>query len=99
MTRTPDEIYDEIRATPLPASSPSTLAERLAYAESHVVHYQRMQELWDELSSALIDDWSKPRWGFSAALGASGYAYEQKTRCEAIAARYREMLASEKVAT
>jgi len=97
MTRTPDEIYDEIRATPLPASTPSTFAERLAYAEAHVAHYQRIQELWDELGDVILGGAGAPRWGFSAVLAASGYAYERKVRSEEVAARYREMLESEQV--
>jgi len=96
MTRTPEEIYDEIRTTPQPAASPSTLAERLAYAEAHVVHYRRIQELWDEIADVLGDERDVPRWGFSAVLAAAGYAYEQRARCEEVAARYREMLESER---
>jgi hypothetical protein len=96
MTRTPDEIYDEIRATPLLASPPSTLAERLEYAEAHVAHYRRIQERWDELSDAILRDGDAPRWGFSAVRAASGYAFERKARSEEIATLYRQRLESEK---
>lgn len=98
MTRTPDEVYEEIRTTPIPTASPrTTLAEKLAYAESHVAHYQRIGELWDELGDAILRDHDAPRWGFSAALAASGYAFERKVRSEEVATSYREMLESAKV--
>lgn len=102
MTRTADEIYEDIRALALtvePSAPTAPLAERLATAEAFLAMHRQRQTLWNELASALMrrGGGDPPAWGLAAALGAADGAMEQAFRSEDSVERLRELLAAEPV--
>lgn len=92
MTRTPDEIYEEIRAVPQSSFSMDLPAvEKLAYAEAQVARWVRVGALWGELYYSLHSTLGTPAWGIAAASGAQAEAFERQLRAE----EYRDRLVSD----
>jgi hypothetical protein len=94
MTRTPEEIYEEIRAVPQPPFSKGLpAAEKLAYAEAQVARWVRVGALWGELYYSLHSTLDTPAWSIAAASGAQAEAFERQLRAE----EYRDSLVSDQV--
>jgi hypothetical protein len=97
MTRTPEEIYEEIEATKRDREAlgyGSTVGERLDLAERHRTAYERERDLWTELADALVAGPRATRepWMVAAASAASSNAMEGVFRAEASIERLRERL-------
>lgn len=98
MTRTPEEIYEEIRSLELPRiSKGASIAECLKVAEAKVAHYTRIESLWDEICKVVLSDHDVPTWVYAGASGASNYALECKLRAEERVDVNRRRLESERV--
>lgn len=100
MTRTPDEIYAEIRSVEHPSiSKGAATAERLAYAEAVVAYYGRIESLWDEICEATMGDADVPMWAYAAACGAANYALECKRWAEERVELHRKELEQARAGT
>lgn len=89
--RTPEEIYEEIRAVPMPDwPKDGTDEEKLAAAESLLVGRVARERLWDELAGSVPHD--APSWAACAALDAAMNAFEARCRAEDRVERYRAAL-------
>jgi hypothetical protein len=94
-TRTPEEIYEEIKAlSPARFEPSSTVAEKIAWAETRVGQLTSEVELWRQLHAVL--PYPSPPWQRVAALRASDGAFEQLLNMEDRLERLREQAARAK---
>jgi hypothetical protein len=89
--RTPEEIYEEIRAVPMPEwPKDGTGVELLAASEVVLAGQRRRERLWSELAGVVPHD--APSWAACAALDAAMGAFETRCRAERRVERYRMAL-------